>query len=217
MKSDAELKEDVLTELAWDPVVPHTRVGVAVKDGLVTLTGHLDTYAQKVAAQRAAERVNGVHTIAVEIQVTPTGAHQRSDTEIAAAVQHALSWNTSVPADRVTVLVEKGVVTLNGELDWNYQRRALERIIRPLKGVVAINDNIRLKSQPIPEKIADRIAQALTRQAVREARHIEIDIDGSVVTLRGRVHSRAEKNAAEGVVWSAPGVSHVKSQLTVED
>jgi osmotically-inducible protein OsmY len=215
MKSDFELKEDVLAELAWDPLVPHTLIGVAVKDGLVTLSGHLDTYAQKVAAQRAVERVSHVKAIAMEIDVIPSGQHQRSDTEIAAAVQHSLSWHSSLPQGRITVLVEKGVVTLGGELDWNFQRRAVERMIRSLNGVVGIVDNIRLKAQPVPDKIADRIAQALTRQAVREARHIQVDITGSTVTLRGHVHSRAEKDAVEGTTWSAPGVSHVNSQLTI--
>ena len=189
MKTDQDLKSDVLTELSWDPLVPHTRVGVTVDDGVVTLTGHLDTYAEKVAAKRAVERVGGVKALAIELDVIPIGIHQRSDTEIAAAVQHALSWNTSVPADLITVAVEKGWVTLDGELDWNFQRRAVERVIRPLKGVVGITDNIRLKALPIPVNLSNRIQDALTRQAVREAKRIEISVDGSVVTLRGHVHS----------------------------
>lgn len=216
MKTDSELKAEVLSELSWDPLVPEARVGVAVSEGVVTLTGHLDSYAEKVAARRAAERVSGVAAVAVELDVIPAGAHQRSDTEIAAAVQHALSWNTSVPQDRVRVTVENGWVTLNGELDWNFQRRALERMIRPLKGVAGIADNIRLKSLPIPVNLSHRIEEALTRQAVREAKRIEISVDGSVVTLRGHVHSWAERNAAEGVTWSAPGVSRVNNQLTID-
>lgn len=215
MKTDSELKKDVLTELLWDPLVPEARVGVAVSDGVVTLTGHLDTYAEKVAAKRAAERVAGVKAIAVELDVVPSGVHQRSDTEIAAAVEHALSWNTSVPQGRVRVTVEKGWVTLSGELDWNFQRRAVERMIRPLKGVAGIIDNIQLKALPMPENLSNRIQDALTRQAVREARRIEISVDGSVVTLRGNVHSWAERTAAEGATWSAPGVSRVNNQLTI--
>lgn len=215
MKTDSELKKDVLTELLWDPLVPEARVGVAVSDGVVTLTGHLDTYAEKVAAKRAAERVAGVTAIAVELDVIPAGVHQRSDTEIAAAVEHALSWNTSVPQGRVRVTVEKGWVTLSGELDWNFQRRAVERMIRPLKGVAGIIDNIQLKALPMPENLSNRIQDALTRQAVREARRIEISVDGSVVTLRGNVHSWAERTAAEGATWSAPGVSRVNNQLII--
>ena len=216
MKTDSDLRSDILTELAWDPVVPQAKVGVAVSDGVVTLTGHLDTYAEKVAAKRAAERVAGVKAIALEIDVVPQGIHKRSDTEIAMAAEQALGWNTSVPKDRVKLAVEKGWVTLSGELDWNFQRRAVERIIRPLKGVLGITDNITLKSLPIPVNLSARIQDALTRQASREARRIEISVDGSVVTLRGQVHSWAERNAAEGVTWSAPGVSRVNNQLTVE-
>ena len=216
MKTDSDLKHDILTELAWDPVVPEAKVGVAVSDGVVTLSGHLDTYAEKIATQRAVERVSGVQAIALEIDVVPQGVHKRSDTEIAMAAEQALGWNTSVPKDRVKVAVEKGWVTLSGELDWNFQRGAVERMIRPLKGVLGITDNITLKSLPIPANLSARIQDALTRQASREARRIEIAVDGSVVTLRGHVHSWAERTAAEGATWSAPGVSRVDNQLTVQ-
>ncbi|MEO8120408.1 MAG: BON domain-containing protein [Rhodoferax sp.] len=217
MKTDSDLRKDVLTELSWDPLVPEARVGVAVSEGVVTLTGHLDTYSEKVAARRAVERVAGVKAIAVELDVVPIGVHQRSDTEIAIAVEHVLGWNTSVPQDRVRVTVEKGWVTLSGELDWNFQRRAVERMVRPLKGVVGITDDIRLKVLPIPANLTHRIQDALTRQAEREARRIEISVDGSVVTLRGHVHSWAERSAAEGATWSAPGVSRVNNELTTDD
>ena len=216
MKTDSELKQDVQSELAWDPLVLETRIGVTVKDGVVTLAGHLDTYEQKVAAKRAAERVAHVKAIAIELDVIPLGVHQRSDTEIAAAAEHALSWNTSIPQNQVKVTVEKGWVTLSGELDWNFQRRTVERVIRPLKGVLGITDNIRLKTLPLPSNLTNRIQEALTRQAMREAKRIEIAMDGSVVTLRGRVHSWAERNAAEGATWSSPGVSRVNNELTVE-
>ncbi len=216
MKTDSDLRNDILTELAWDPVVPEAKVGVEIRHGVVTLTGYLDTYAEKVAAQRAVERVAGVKAIALEIEVVPQGVHKRSDTEIAEAAEQALGWNTSVPRDRVKVAVEKGWVTLSGELDWNFQRRAVEHMIRPLTGVFGITDNITLKSLPISSNLSTRIQDALTRQASREARRIEISVHGSVVTLRGHVHSWAERNAAEGATWSAPGVSRVDNQLTVE-
>lgn len=216
MKTDSEIKKDVLSELQWDPLISETKVGVTVNEGVVTLTGHLDTYAEKVAAKRAAGRVSGVKAIALEIDVIPIGSHQRSDTEIALAVEHALSWNTSVPQDRVKVTVEKGWVTLTGDLDWNFQRRAVERMVRPLKGVVGISDNIQLRTLPVPLKLQERIQEALTRQAMREARRIEVSVEGSEVTLRGHVHSWAERNAVEGASWSAPGVTCVNNQLTVE-
>jgi len=216
MKTDSDLKKDVLSELMWDPLVPEARVGVAVNEGVVTLAGHLDTYAEKIATRRAVERVSGVRSIAMELDVIPSGVHQRSDTEIAAAVEHAMNWSTAVPPNRVTVVVEKGMVMLSGELDWNFQRRALERMIRPLKGVVGIIDNVRLKTLPIATNLSSRIEDALTRQAMREARRIEIVMDGSVATLHGHVHSWAERNAAEGATWSAPGVSRVNNQLKIE-
>jgi osmotically-inducible protein OsmY len=217
MKPDSDLKQDVELEMVWDPLVPENRVGVAVNDGVVTLTGHLDTYAQKVAAQHAVERVSGVKAMAIELDVVPQGSHRRSDTEIATAVEHAISWNTSIPTERVKVTVEKGWVTLNGDLDWNFQRRALERAVRPLQGVIGIEDNIRLKTLPIPVNLVTRIQDALTRQATREARRMDISVNGSVVTLRGRVHSWAERNAAEGATWSAPGVSRVVNELVISD
>ena len=216
MKTDSYLKKDVLTELSWDALVPEARIGVMVNDGVVTLTGHLDTYAEKVAARRAVERVAGVKAIAMELDVVPIDIHQRGDTEIAAAVENILAWHTSVPQDRGKATAEKEWGTLRGELDWNFQRRAVERMIRPLKGVVGITDNIRLKALPVPVNLSNRIQDALTRQAVREARRIEISMDGSVVTLCGHVHSWAERNAAEGATWSAPGVSRVNNQLTIE-
>jgi osmotically-inducible protein OsmY len=216
MKTNLDLQRDVIEELAWDPLVPEARIGVAVKDGVVTLTGHLDTYAEKVAVKHAVERVAGVKTIALEVDVVPLGSHQRSDTEIASAVEHVLGWSTSVPREKVKVMVEHGWVTLNGELDWNFQRKAVERMIRPLKGVVGITDNIRLKATAVPASLSNKIKDALVRQVEREAKRIQISVDGSVVTLKGPVHSWAERNAVEGVIWSAPGVSRVNSQLTVE-
>ena len=216
MKTDMELKKDVTAELSWDPLGPETRVGVAVSDGVVTLTGHLDTYAQKVATRRAVDRVGGVKAVAMELDVVPLGEHQRSDTEIAAAVQHAVGWNTSLPKDRIKVTVEKGWVTLGGDLDWDFQRRALERLVRPLKGVIGLIDNIALKPSVAPADLSTRIQDALTRQAARDARRIEVTTEGATVNLRGRVHSWAERSAAEGAAWSAPGVSRVNNHLTID-
>ena len=216
MKTDMALKKAVTAELSWDPLGPETRVGVAVSDGVVTLTGHLDTYAQKVATRRAVDRVGGVKAVAMELDVVPLGEHQRSDTEIAAAVQHAVGWNTSLPKDRIKVTVEKGWVTLGGDLDWDFQRRALERLVRPLKGVIGLIDNIALKPSVAPADLSTRIQDALTRQAARDARRIEVTTEGATVNLRGRVHSWAERSAAEGAAWSAPGVSRVNNHLTID-
>lgn len=216
MKTDTELRREVEEELFWESEVPDARVGVAVSEGVVTLTGHLDTYVQKDAAQQAAQRVAGVRAVAVELDVIPVGNHQRSDTEIAAAIEHMLAWSTAVPQDQVKVTVEKGWVTLSGELDQNFQRLAAERMIRPLKGVVGITDKIHLKSTAVPTDLSVRIQSALMRQAMREGKRIDVSVDGGTVTLRGKVRSWAERNAAEGTTWSAPGVSHVNNQLMIE-
>jgi osmotically-inducible protein OsmY len=216
MRTDSELKRDVLTELAWDPQVPEAHVGVAADGGVVTLYGHLDTYEQKVAAKRAAERVSGVRTVALELDVVPLRSHARSDPEIAHAIDNALAWSTLVPGDRIQPTVEKGWVTLNGELDWHYQRRVVERLVRPLKGVVGITDSMRLKPRTSPADLAGVIQAAFSRQAEREARHITVEVSGHAVTLRGRVHSWADRNAAEGVAWSAPGVTRVNNKLVVD-
>jgi osmotically-inducible protein OsmY len=215
MKTDSELKKDVLTELAWDPVVPEAHVGVAVDTGVVTLYGHLDTYEQKVAAKRAAERVTGVRAIALELEVVPRADHERSDTGIAGAIDNALDWSTLVPRDQIHVAVEHGWVTLTGEVNWNYQRRVVERLIRPLKGVVGITDSMRLKPRALPDDLNNRIKEAFSRQAMREAKRIEVEVNGHTVTLRGQVHSWADRNAAEGVTWSAPGVTRVNNKLVV--
>lgn len=216
MKTDAELKKAVQDELSWEPLVPEERVGVAVHEGVVTLTGHLDTYIQKDATRKAAQRVAGVKAVAVELDVIPMGVHQRSDTEIATSIEHALAWNSTVPQDRITATVEKGWVTLSGEVEHNFQRVAAERAIHPLMGVVGITNTVRLKGSAIPSNLSARIQEALVRQAVREGKRIDVSVDGSVVTLRGRVHSWAERTAAEGTTWSAPGVSRVDNQLTVD-
>ena len=215
-KSDKTLQADVIAELAWDPSVKATRLGVAAKDGIVTLTGHLDTYAEKEAAMRAVRRVAGVRAIAVEIDVRLAADHQRSDTDIARSVESALKWHTSVPAEAIRVTVGHGRVTLDGEVEWDFQRSSAEKAVRPLVGVVVIDNRIKLRGQPVAADIARQIEDALKRQAIREAQHIRIAIDGSTVTLSGRVTSWHEREAAQGVAWSAPGVRAVVNELQVD-
>ena len=215
MKTDAQLKKDVEAELQWDPAVDATNVGVAVKDGIVSLTGHLDTYAEKFAIERAVQRVAGVRAIAVELDVKLAPNHQRSDTEIAAAIEAAFKWHALLSAQRLKVKVEKGWVTLSGNVDWEYQRHDAEHAVRPLAGVVGLSNSITLKQQATPGNVATRIREALTRQAQREAAHIEVDLQGASVTLRGQVHSWAERVAAQGAAWSAPGITSVINELKV--
>ena len=213
MKTDADLKRDVAAELAWDPAVKSTAIGVAVKDGVVTLTGHLDTFAEKHAVSRAVQRVAGVKAIALELDVKLAPGHRRSDTEIAANAEQALKWSTLVPPEAVRITVDHGWITLQGELDWEYQRRSVEKAIRPLMGVVGISNEIKLRSKLRPDDLSRKIEAALTRQAIRESRHIEVRVDGTTVKLTGKVHSWQEREAAQGVAWSAPGVHAVINEL----
>ena len=215
MKTDVELKKDVTAELAWDPAVKATAIGVAVKDGVVTLSGHLETFADKHAAERALHRVAGVKAIALELDVKLSSDHHRSDTDIAAGAGEALKWNTLVPQESVRLTVDHGWVTLQGDVEWDYQRRSVEKAIRPMMGVVGINNEIRLRVTPKVTDLSGKIEQALTRQALREAKHIEVSVDGTTVKLSGTVHSWQERNAAQGVAWSAPGVNTVINDLRV--
>jgi osmotically-inducible protein OsmY len=215
MKTDHQLKQDVTDELGWDPAVKADAVGVSVKDGVVTLTGHIDTYAEKHAIEKALRRVGGVKAIALELDVKLSPDHHRSDTDIARAIEQVLAWNTLVSADKVQVTVERGWVTLRGELNWDYQRRSVEKLVRPLFGVVGVSNELTLKPTVTPSNVAAGIEQALKRQAEREARRVQIIVDGATVTLRGRVNSWQERDAAAGAAWSAPGVRSVINEVQV--
>lgn len=214
-KTDSALKADVVNELVWDPSIRETAIGVGIKDGVVTLTGHLDTYAEKDAAMRAVRRVSGVKAIAVEIDVKLSPSHQRSDTDIAKSIELVLQWSTSIPPDSVRVTVDHGWVTLQGEVDWNYQRLNAESVIRPLMGVVGISNDLKLKPRARAADLSRRIEDALRRQALREAQQIHIAVSGDTVTLTGKVHSWHERQAAQGVAWSAPGVRSVVNELQI--
>ena len=215
MKTDAHIKADVTDELAWDPAVNATGIGVAVKDGVVTLTGHLDSYAEKHAVERAVQRVAGVRGIAVELDVKLAAEHKRSDSDIAQAAATALQLNSLVPDEKIQVLVENGRVTLTGEVDWSYQLASAEQCVRPLAGVRGLSNRITIKSRASSKDVGAQITAALTRQAAREAKHITVEVEGSVVTLWGKVHSLAEREAAVGAAFSARGVSRVVDKLEV--
>jgi osmotically-inducible protein OsmY len=181
----------------------------------VTLTGHLDTYAEKQAATRAVRRVSGVKAIAVEIDVKLSPEHRRSDTDIASSAELALKWNTSIPLDSVKVTVDHGWVTLQGEVEWNFQRHAAESAIRTLMGVVGISNELKLSGKAKVADISDRIEDALRRQALREAQRIHVAVEGTTVKLTGSVHSWQERDAAQGVAWAAPGVRSVVNEIQV--
>lgn len=215
MKTDMQLKADVTAELAWEPAVNAASIGVLVNDGVVTLTGHLDTFAEKYAAERAVRRVAGVRGLAMELDVKLATGHQRSDSEIASATASALRWSVFMQPDRVKVEVEKGWVTLTGEVDWAYQSSTAEQCVRNLIGVRGLTNKISVKPTVSTRNVAAEISAALERQAEREAKHIAIEVEGGVVTLRGKVHSMAERDAAAGAAFAARGVSRIVNKLEV--
>jgi len=216
MKSDKQLQADVMAELKWDPTVNAEHVGVMVKDGVVTLAGHLGSYMEKHAAERAARRVSGVRGVAVDLDVRLPREHARDDSDIAHAAVAALKLNSLVPADTVQVKVEDGWVTLTGDVDWAYQSAIAEQAVSPLAGVRGLFNEITIRPRVKSTHIADHISAALKRRAQREAEHIGIDVEGSVVTLRGKVHSLAEREAAVGAAMSTTGVSQVIDKLAVD-
>jgi len=216
MKTDAQLQRDVQHELGWDPAVKSTDIGVIVKDGVVTLTGDLTSYAEKHAVEHAVQRVHGVKAVAIEMHVRLVPALERKDADIALAARRALDWSVLVPDERVHIAVENGWLTLTGEVTWAYEREAAERSVRDLIGVLHVDNLITVKPSVRPDSVEKGIHDALARQAERDAKHIEVAVNGSYVTLRGKVRSYAERAAAQGAALSAPGVSAVVNELTVE-
>jgi osmotically-inducible protein OsmY len=215
MKTDAQLKTDVEAELAWDPSINATRVGVAVQDGVVTLTGHLGTFAEKFAVERAAKRVAGVRGVAVELDVKLEPHHRMSDAEIAAAVQTAFKWHAQIPEDRIHFTVEKGWVTLTGLVDWEHQRHNAEAAVRPLNGVLGVVNKIHLRPREVPDFVAHRIHDALARYAEDQATNIEVLVEGGTARLRGTVNSWAEREVVQQAAWSAAGIQRVVNELKI--
>ena len=216
MKSDIQLRDDVQAELNWTPEVKTSDVGVIARDGVVTLTGHLASHAEKYAIERAVQRVHGVKAVAIELTVKLPFDNQRTDADIAMAAERALEWNALVPHDKIRPMVEKGWLTLTGDVEWEYQRSAAERAVRDLMGVTGVSNMVKVTPKVSPTNVEKNIQDALSRQAAREAKHVSIAVDGSQVTLRGTVHSWAERDAVQGAAWASPGVSVVVNDLRVD-
>ncbi|MFZ2990363.1 BON domain-containing protein [Ideonella sp.] len=215
MKTDKQLQQDVNAELQWEPSVHAERIGVEVKDGVVTLAGQVDSYAEKWNAERAAQRVAGVRAMATELKVHLDGLSARTDSEIAASVENVLEWTTVLPSGAVKVLVEGGWVTLSGQLDWQYQRQTAADAVRNLMGVTGLSDQIKLAPSVSAAAVKSDIEAALKRSAVADAKNITVAVDGGKVTLSGTVVNWAERETATHSAWGTTGVSHVTDKMTV--
>jgi hyperosmotically inducible protein len=215
MKSDMELKRQVEDELTWDPAVSAADIGVEVRDRVVTLSGHLTSYAEKLAAEKAAQRVAGVKAVVVELDVRLLHSDVRTDEEVANAVRAIIRWTVGLSEEAVKVQVEKGWVTLSGEVDWAYQSHVATRTISQMRGVTGVSNLIQIGGDTAAQDIGEQIGKALQRHAEREAKHIGVKVHEGTVTLTGMVDSMAERSAARGAAWSAPGVRAVIDNLTV--
>jgi osmotically-inducible protein OsmY len=215
VKSDAEIRDDVIDELRWDPQISDAdAIGVAVQDGAVTLTGHVPSYAEKLAAARAVERVYGVKAVANDLTVKLAGA-PRDDSDIATAIAHVLEYNVQIPEGRVHARVQNGWVTLEGEVDYDYQRREVERMVRQVRGVIDVIDTITVKPAARGEEVQKIIEDAFKREAEVDARHVRVDVTDHTAALYGHVHSLKEASAARAAAASAPGVATVESHLVI--
>jgi osmotically-inducible protein OsmY len=214
MSDDSELKQAVLDELKWEPSVNAAHIGVTANAGVVTLMGHVESYTEKSAAEKATRRVKDVHAVAEEIEVKLPFDVKHGDEDIASAAVHRLAWDSAVPKDAVKAKVEKGWVTLSGEVDWHYQQASAKEDIRGLRGVVGVSNNITIKSKPNTSKIRDDILLALDR-AWFDPATINVAAQGGKVTLTGKVGSWYEREEAGSTAWAAPGTTSVHNEIAV--
>ncbi len=215
MRSDSQIKKDVEEELRWEPDIDATDIAVAVKDGVVTLTGFVRSFSQRLQAEESAKGVAGVLGMANDIEVRLPHINQRPDPEIARDAVAAIQFDLPFSSDRVKVVAKNGKVTLEGELEWNYQRKRAERAVRRIRGVKTVSNLIKLKPKVAPGAIKQMIEKALKRRAEIDADRITVETDGGKVTLRGTVRSWAERRAAENAAWAAPGITWIDNRIAV--
>lgn len=215
-RTDAQIQADILSELKWDARVLPNEIGIVVKDGVVTLTGWVDSYTKKWVAEEAAHRVRGVRAVANDIEVRLSTAGERTDADIAAAAVRALEWDALISVDRLDVTVSKGWVSLKGEVEWQYQRQDAERVVRRLSGVKGVSNLLVVKPRVAPADLKQKIEQALIRSAEVDAKRITVEVQGSKIILKGTVRSWTEKEEAERQAWLAPGVSAVENRIVIE-
>jgi osmotically-inducible protein OsmY len=215
-KSDDEIKDDVVFQLGWDTRVKQTEVGVTVRKGVVTLTGTLDSYAKKIAAQEAAHRVHGVLDVANDIEVKVPGSRRRTDADVAQAVRHSLEWDVLVPSEKIHSTVTGGWVTLEGNVEYYSERVDAERAVRNLDGVCGVTNKIGVTSLVEPEKVKFLIEDVLELRADREANRIKVKVEEGEVTITGAVNTWNEKKSIVGAVAHAPGVTAIRDHLFVD-
>jgi len=215
MQTDSDIQKNVMEELKWEPFLKASEIGVAVKNGIVTLSGTVDMYSKKMSAEKAAKRVAGVKAVAEEIQVKLSSGTKKNDTEIAEAVLNALKWHSAVQEDKIKVKVENGWVTLDGEAEWEFQRRSAKTSVENLLGVAGITNNIKIKPSLSAADIKNKITSAFHRSATVDSGKVDVTVTGSKVVLSGNVRSYSEKKDAEDAAWLAPGVISVENNLDV--
>lgn len=216
MKSDAVLRDEIIDELNWEPSVDSSKIGVTVKDGIVTLSGTVPSFIEKTDAEKAVKRVDGVKAVVENIDVKLKTKSVRTDEEIAEVALKNLRWNTNVPADKIILKVENGWITLEGEVLWNYQREAAKTAIKGLIGVKGVNNFIRVQSKVQPENLREKIKASFVRNASIDADNVRVEVTGNKAILKGSVQSWAEKKQAERTVWAAPGIFEVENKLEIK-
>ncbi len=215
LQTDEAIQSNVMDELKWDTHLRASDIGVAAKDGIVTLTGFVDSYLKKRAAEAAAQRVRGVKAVANELEIHLPGSAERTDEDLAEAVLNALKWDTGIPAGKLEMTVSKGWVTLKGDVEYAFEKKDAERAIRYIAGITGVSNLIQVKPPVFPTNLKADIEKALTRNAETDAEHITVEVSGSKVSLYGMVHSYAERKAAENSVWAAPGVTEVEDRINI--